>query len=499
MAWFERSERGIGRGEVAESQIEAPFFALFMMVCAVGLFLFQIYVQNPSYTVALAVSMFVFGITIIKVEYGIYVLVIAMLLSPEIATGNVGANDERDVNLRYDDVLIIIIFLGVMVKLAFEGQGHLWRPNPINYGIFAYYSICVVSTMEALRLSVPAWDKSVAFFVMLKMLEFYLIFFMVGLAVTNMKEVRRQLTVFFVVSIIVCTYAIASIGTLDRVSAPFESGGTEPNTLGGYLMIIMCIAGGLFVYAPSFRKKLLFTAISVAALIPLIMTLSRASYLALIVAFVTIALAGRKFTIVLTVAAVLAASPFIMPKDVKDRINYTFLPSGEAVQVAGYETSFKLDKSTHERIYVWQKVRYNLTIWPWLGGGVSWDTVLDSQYARVIIETGIFGIIAFSALLLLILRTTRQAYVWSQYWMAKGLALGIFATTIGLMVHSLGTISFLIVRIMEPFWFLLALTVVVREIALRDYYHQLEAYRKAQHEQENALLPAELNPSEGLT
>jgi len=83
--------------------------------------------------------------------------------------------------------------------------------------------------------------------------------------------------------------------------------------------------------------------------------------------------------------------------------------------------------------------------------------------------------------------------------MAKGLALGMFATTLGLMVHGLGTISFLIVRIMGPFWFLLALTVVVREIALRDYYQQLEAYHQDQKEQKEARIQSELNPSQSLS
>jgi hypothetical protein len=36
MAFF-RSERGIGRGEVAESQLEVPMFAAFMLLCSAAL------------------------------------------------------------------------------------------------------------------------------------------------------------------------------------------------------------------------------------------------------------------------------------------------------------------------------------------------------------------------------------------------------------------------------------------------------------------------------
>ena len=301
--------------------------------------------------------------------------------------------------------------------------------------------------MQHLGLSPFPLEPFVAFFIILKMLEFYLVFFMVSLVINNTKALQRQLILFFAVSIIVCIYAIISIGTLDRVSAPFESGGTEPNTLGGYLLIVMCVAGGLFCYAPSKNWKILLALIIITGFVPFIMTLSRASYMTLFIAFIAMGIFTRRPLLIAAVALVVIASPAIMPPDVIDRVSYTFQSGGVPLEVAGLPTNIEIDKSTYERVYVWEKVRFNLGVWPWLGGGVSWDTVLDSQYARVLIETGI---------------------------------LGMLVSTIGLIVHGLGTISFLIVRIMEPFWLLMALTVVAREIALVDYKQKLKAYQEAQ-------------------
>jgi hypothetical protein len=485
-------QRGIGRGEVAESRLDAPLLAIFMIVCTIGLFIFHITFQNSSYTLALTVSMAVFGTTIVKVEYGLYILIIAMLLSPEIYAGSVGDHDERGVNLRYDDILIVIIFLGIIVKQAFENRLMVWRPNPINLGIVWYYCVCIISTLIALRYDVPAWDKSVAFFVMLKMLEFYIIFFMVGVVVTNAKIIRHQLTLFFAVSLIVCAYAISTIGSSSRVSAPFEAGGTEPNTLGGYLLIVITIAGGLYCFAPKLKYKLMFFAIAATAFTPFLMTLSRASYTSLLVSLLILGVVARKYSIIALVAVVLILSPFVMPQNVKDRIQYTFKESGVPVEIAGVETT--IDKSTYERIYIWEKVRFNLGVWPLFGGGVSWDTVLDSQYARVLIETGIMGFIAYAYLLFMMLKTARESYRWNRYWVFKGLALGMFATTAGLMVHGLGTISFLIVRIMEPFWFLMALTVVAREIALVDYHQRLETYQRSQLADKDKVIPQAISP-----
>jgi hypothetical protein len=480
MAWTQRSQQGIGRGEVAEGQADIPLFILFMTLAAAGLLVLQVVLGNTAVTVAAAVSMLVFGATVVRVEYGLYILLVAMLLSPEIEAGSVGTHDELGVNLRYDDVLVIVIFLGVMLKHAFEGRPLMWRPSPINAGITGYYGLCLVSSLLALRLSVPAWDRDVAFFTLLKMLEYYLIFFMVGMSITSMDDVRRQLTVFFAVSLIVCVYGIVSIGTQPRVSAPFEAGGTEPNTFGGYLLIVMCTALSLAFFAPRRDLRLLLYTITGIASVPFVMTLSRASYASLFVALILLGWMGRRYWIWGLIAVALIGAPILFPDVVIKRVQSTFEPSGVAVDVPVVGSEVLIDKSAYERVYVWQKVRHNLKVWPFFGGGVSWDTVLDSQFARVIIETGLFGLAAFLFLLWRLIRTSRETYRWSRDWVAKSLGLAMCVNTLALMVHSFGTISFLIVRMMEPFWFLMALVVVSRQIALLDHAERARALADAQ-------------------
>jgi len=477
MAWTQRDPQGIGRGEVAEGMADVPLFVLFMLACAAGLLVLHVVLQNTAVTVAAAVSMLVFGATVVRVEYGLYILLVAMLLSPEIEAGSVGTHGELGVNLRYDDILIIVIFLGVLLKHAFEGLPLVWRPSPVNTGILWYYGLCLFSSLLALRLSVPAWDKDVALFTLLKMLEYYLIFFMVGMSVTSMAEVRRQLRVFFAVSIVVCVYGIVSIGTQPRVSAPFESGGTEPNTFGGYLMVVMCTAISLAFYAPRQGLRLILYSIAGIASVPFVMTLSRASYASMFLALILLGLMARRTWILLVVALIVLGAPMLFPDTVIKRVQSTFEPSGVAVDVPVVGSEVVIDKSAYERVYVWQKVRHNLRVWPMFGGGVSWDTVLDSQFARVIIETGLVGLTAFLFLLWRVIRTSHETFRWSRDWVARGLGLAMCVNTLALMLHSLGTISFLIVRMMEPFWFLMALVVVSRQIAILDHAQRAQQAR----------------------
>jgi len=489
---FFRSPQGIGRGETAESRVEFPFFVAFMLFSAVVLLVVHTMVRNDTITAALAISMLLFGVTLVRVDIGVAVLVIAMLLSPEVTFGS-EMSGEHELNVRYSDILIIVIFMGVLVKQAFEGQAAFWRSCPINAGIVAYYSVCIISTLLALRANLPAWDRKSAFFVMMKMAEFYMVFFLIGTAMRDLKDIRKQLRLYFVVLMLVCGFCAWTVGSVARVGTPFEAQGSEPNTLGGYLMLSMCISMGLFTRAQTPRRKLLFLILTGAAFFPFLYTLSRASYVALIVAFLTIGTLGRRYAIVAVVILTVVAGPLLMPKEVIERVNYTFQQgSGEPIVVNGKDTGIQVDKSTYERVYVWRKVGFLLQVAPFFGGGVAWETVLDSQYARVIMETGLFGLAAFLFLQIRLIMTCRQAFRWSRDWVGRGLALGTTAATIGLSVHSLGTISFLIGRIMEPYWFLVALTVVVRAVAIQEHARQVQAQRQ---QPQAAIQPRALQPS----
>lgn len=514
MALF-RSERGIGRGEAAESQLEAPIFIVFLVVCSLLVLAVHLYLGNQSITIAVAVSMLVFGITVAHVEFGVAILVVAMLLSPEIGAGNQWSG-RYQLNVRYDDVLIIIIFLGVVVKLAFEGRLYQPVPTPINTAIILYYSLCIFSTLLALKNNLPAWDARSALFVALKMLEYYMVFFLTARALKNLGDVRRQLIAFFIVAMIISVYGISSIGAEARVGTPFESEGSEPNTLGGYLVVVICTAMGLYTQAPKLRHKLLLASVALTAFAPLLYTLSRASYLAIIAGLFTVGLVGRRVSIIFTLLATLLASPFIAPTAVKERVLYTFQTEGaqpaskyEAPK-PGRELRITVDKSTEERFLVWRKVNFMMhRSWPFVlfGGGLSWETVMDSQYARVVLETGVCGVLAFVFLQLSLCRSIRQTYRWTTDWVGKGLGIGVFATTIALIVHAFGTISFLIVRIMEPYWFLVGLTVLVRNLAVAEAWQKYYARQRARTQPVTAprapgngpAPTAVASPSPGLT
>jgi O-antigen ligase len=91
---------------------------------------------------------------------------------------------------------------------------------------------------------------------------------------------------------------------------------------------------------------------------------------------------------------------------------------------------------------------------------------MDAQYARTLVGSGALGFAAFAALLWAVLRSGLASYRQLRDPDGRGLALGFVAGVVGLVFHAVGANTFIIVRIMEPFWFFAG--VVIALPALRE-------------------------------
>jgi len=98
---------------------------------------------------------------------------------------------------------------------------------------------------------------------------------------------------------------------------------------------------------------------------------------------------------------------------------------------------------------------------PVFGFGITGRGFADAQFPRVLAETGIVGLGTFLYLLYSIgtvaFDNLRQAQ--SSYF--QGLTIGFIAGFVGLLFHCIGANTFIIVRIMEPFWFFTGIITVL--------------------------------------
>jgi hypothetical protein len=382
-----------------------------------------------------------------------------MLLSPEITIGETtGASIGRGVTLRFEDFLLVVIGFSWFTKNAVNKEIGLFLKTPLNKAIFFYIVTCLVSTGFGI-MSGSVGAKTGSLFV-LKYIEYFIVYFMVVNHLKSTDQTKRFVFYLLLTCLITSVIGILQIPGGGRVSAPFEGEIGEPNTFGGYLLFTGAIAAGLLLKTEDGRTRQLLIFLILAIVPPFLFTQSRASYLGLIVTCFVIGMLTRHRILVIGVLTLsLLLSPFFFSYEVKNRILHTFTQPEHIGQI--HIGQVHLDTSTSARIASLKKIMEDWPKKPIFGYGVTGYMFLDSQYPRVLIETGIIGLIAFLYLLYSILKLAiiRMKEAKTPYF--KGLAIGFFAGYIGLLFHALGANTFIIVRIMEPFWFFAGIVAVL--------------------------------------
>jgi O-antigen ligase len=128
----------------------------------------------------------------------------------------------------------------------------------------------------------------------------------------------------------------------------------------------------------------------------------------------------------------------------------------------------RLDTSTSARLQSWQDALRDFTKHPFLGYGVTGYSFIDAQFPRVLTETGLLGLSAFIYLLVSVFRMALQRLRQTDDPFFKGLIMGFTAGFVGLVAHSLGTNTFILVRILEPFWFFVGVIAVLPMIRVEQ-------------------------------
>lgn len=440
--------------------IGAPTTALVVILIGALLVGYLLTMLNAIHSFVLVILLLVFLCTFIWPEAGLYVLIFSMLLSPEIIAGEIGGKAAlgRGLTLRLDDFLLVFIGLSWFARTAIDKSTGLFLRTPLNQPIAAYIVVCFVATLWG---KITGDVQGIAgFFFVLKYFEYMIVFFMVVNFVKTEDQAKRLLVCLFITCFIVSIYGLIQIPGGGRVRAPFEGARGEPNTFGGYLVFMGAVAIALIDHLKDMRVRLGLAVLLIVLLVSLLYTQSRASYLAVIPAYLTFSLLSRRrFYLIAGLIITLALSPLIIPPVAKERIAFTFKQPEAKGQIQLGKV--RLDTSASARIIGYKQ---SLSDWrkrPILGYGVIGHHFMDAQYPRILVETGIIGMLAFLWLMLSLFRIGISTWRDSHDDLLRGLSVGLLAGLVGLLVHAIGANTFIIVRIMEPFWFLTGLVIAL--------------------------------------
>lgn len=405
------------------------------------------------------VALIIFTVSFVNIQWGLYILIFSMLLSPEIMAGDTSAASlGRGVTLRLEDFLLAVIGLSWFARTAVDKELGLILKTPLNKAIVFYILACVLSTgfgMMAGRVELKTGSLYV-----LKYIEYFIVFFMMVNHVRNTDQIKRFLICLFLTCFIASLIGAFQIPGGGRVSAPFEGDAGEPNTFGGYLVFMGAVAAGMLAKSENLRVKQILALLICCIIPPLLFTQSRSSYLAAIPALLVLGyLTERRLIILGLLVIALMLSPLFLPKAVKNRVMFTFTqPEAQGQIQIG---DLRLDTSTSARIKSWKEAFSDFPKHPLLGYGVTGYHFVDAQFPRVLVETGMLGLTAFLYLLYSILKLALKNLKEIKAPYYQGLGIGFLAGFVGLIVHAFGANTFIIVRIMEPFWFFAGIIAVL--------------------------------------
>ncbi|MCX5724454.1 MAG: O-antigen ligase family protein [Nitrospirae bacterium] len=397
----------------------------------------------------------------LSTSVSLYLLVFSMLLGPEIMFGG-GATDTtigRGTTFRFDDFLLVVIGFVWLAKAAVFKDVAPVKRTPLNGPMMFYVAACVLATMIGV---VAGRVKPLnGFFFNLKYFEYFFLYFMVVNAVRTKAQAQGLVIASLVTCFLVSLYAISQLAEGQRASTPFEGAVGEPNTLGGYLVFMLAITLGLVLTPGALPRKWPFLLLLGIGTLALMATLSRASFLAggAVLLAILVYASYRKPLLFAVVLALIVSTPVWAPDVVKQRVMFTVNQAAEQGQVK--VGRLKIDTSTSDRLRSWER---SFGWWkqsPVWGGGITGAPFMDAMYPRMLVETGLLGVATFGSLLWALVRVVRQVYREAQDPAVRGLAFGFLLGLIGLMVHGIGANTFVIVRIMEPFWMFAALLIAV--------------------------------------
>src|SRR5438093_12673619 len=388
-----------------------------------------------------------------------------MLLSPQFGSGGGAIAEGRRIVVRSEDILLLVVALSWLAKTAVNKELGLAVKTPLNRPILAYVVATVLATLIGYATGTVAGVGG--FFYVLKYIEYFIVYYMVVNNLVDRRQAWRLVTAAFLTAVIVSLIGLTQIPSGQRVSAPFEGKAGEPNTFGGYLLLLIAVAGGIALETTRLRTRAIYLGLAGMMSIPFMFTLSRTSYVGAIPAVATMAvLSSRRRLMIGGLTVLLVASPVVMtlfPDSVMRRVHYTFHPERGQPTVRVGAVGF--DPSTSARLISVKQAFEGFTHRPIFGYGVTGFAFMDQQFARTLVETGIVGLVTFLVLVWALLKAGVTSFRTLTVPEDRGLALGFVAGTGGLLGHALGAHPFILLRISEPFWFFAAIVVALPGLA----------------------------------
>ena len=358
-----------------------------------------------------------------------------------------GARFATGVGNIYLATAMAMIWLAAWALFSFAGpRGGLLLSTWPQRALFAYAVFIVLQVLLHLGSLV---DRP-SFLLRSVQLVVYLALFS---TISSLSVGRRALRLLIGLSLAVLAFECAITWLPGHTSPVGFLTGTfdrEHSSFAGYLLLMLSIVVACYLHKGSGYHRGSLALLAAAGFICLILSFSRAAYVATPIALLAILHRRSGLRAALVAVGILAAAivlaGLVLPFEVVERF-------GSILEAAKGETS---DVSLLTRFALWENAFSHLVRSGFLGVGPYGFHYLDNYYVRVLVETGPVGLGLFVSLLIALLAWLSRAHERGVDPEMRAIALGLYGATVGLLVvMSLSTDVLLIHRVMGLYWVLL--------------------------------------------
>ena len=427
----------------------------------------------------------VFLITLRYPKFGLYLLIFNLPLNKYIPLFGVGRDS---FSVSVNEVLLLILLSAIVLKKLFTGK-ITFPDSKLNRPIFLLLLFNVFGLLRAFAdLSQSDYIKCWLYFFLWA--EYFLIYFLILDLVSSKKEVKIILYLMILsglLTVVSAFYQQIAGTTLRSIGSISETGKTQyrlisafgfySNDFGAYLLVVLSILLNLYFYVIKQKRRLVLILI-LPTLYTLFFTFSRGGILGLIalIIFLLILRKEHRKKIVIYSLFIVIISSFILTPVFVRWANTSYVKKGGQII---------LKKNISERLAQWEASLDQFAKHPLIGKGFHTYHYreLDYQshfgifkyighahnvYLRLLIESGIFGLAAFIAMIYIIYS---NAFSMLKYKISKEFELMIYivlssfsAFLVVAMTESILTVG----RVTGPVFALIGLMVVMSRIEISN-------------------------------
>ena len=321
-------------------------------------------------------------------------------------------------------ILVIAVIIGALIKGKSIPKSPLYTIWLV-FGVYLYLSMWFGTAVG--NAPPPVWLSDANFATWKDYMLIPLIFAATGMVVEDRKAVR------IVIILVACTLLAIDrsclLESMSRSWGSFDENKRDNGPLGygsnqtaAFLAQFAMFFWGFAQFVKRKKLRLTFYGLVALTIFADMYTFSRGSYLALIFSVIVLGfLKDRKLIII--AAVFLVTWQAIVPTAVRERVNMTQNSNG------------KLEASAQERVDLWEAAEASILSNPVLGIGFAAyqfsqhvDGLKDTHnwYVKVMVETGIIGMILVLCMLQQMLAVAYRLFKRAEDPLYRGLGLGLF-------------------------------------------------------------------------